>query len=417
MRPQKKFKAIPFPQYHELELTIESLSNQGDGVARIDIPEQQLINWVIFVPFTIPGELVQVKIISNKKNCSLAELIKVIQPSNHRVEPKCHVFQLCGGCQYQHIDYSQQLVWKTRQVSELLKYMVKNEHHVNPTIASPESYNYRSKLTPHFRKPYNGKISNIGFISKQGGREYLDISHCPIAMEEINSTLPDIRKKTHSTAKQYKKDSTLLLRSTFNANGSNRHVETNPEAIIKELVNGLTFNFLASDFFQNNPYVLPIFTKYAAKQATHSDNQFLIDAYCGSGLFALSLAKHFKQVTGIEISETSASWARQNAKLNGIENTNFIAASAEEIFKSIKFSPEETTILIDPPRAGCSQEFLDQLFKFAPDTCVYISCEPATQMRDLKHFEEAGYQVQDIQPFDLFPQTRHLECIVTLVKN
>ena len=417
MRPQKKFKAIPFPQHYELEVTIESLSNHGDGVARIDIPKQQLTNWVIFVPFTIPGETVRVKITSNKKNCSLAELVEVMTPSEHREEPKCHLFQLCGGCQYQHFNYTQQLVWKTRQVSELLKYMVKNEHNVNPTIPSPKPYNYRSKLTPHFRKPYNGKISNIGFVSKQGGREYLDITNCPIAMKEVNTALPSVRKKTHSIAKQYKKDSTLLLRSTLNSNGTNRHVETDPEAIIKENVGELTFNFLAKDFFQNNPYALPVFTEYAAKQAIHTNNKFLIDAYCGSGLFALSLAKHFNQVTGIEISETSTSWARQNAKLNDIKNADFIAASAEAIFGSISFPADETTILIDPPRAGCSQEFLEQLFKFSPDTCVYISCEPATQMRDLKHFEEAGYLIKDIHQFDLFPQTRHLECIVTLART
>jgi len=184
-----------------------------------------------------------------------------------------------------------------------------------------------------------------------------------------------------------------------------------------EKVGELTFSFLAKDFFQNNPFILPDFTDYAAKQATHSNNKFLIDAYCGSGLFALSLAKHFDKVKGIEVSETSTSWAHQNAKLNNIDNTEFIAASAEAIFKSIDFPAKQTTVVIDPPRAGCSQEFLDQLFNYAPNTCVYISCEPATQMRDLKYFLESGYKIKDIQPFDLFPQTRHLECIVTLTKD
>lgn len=414
----KNPKNSPFPIDHQIELTIESLSNHGDGVARVDIPDQNLTAWVIFIPFTIPGETIRARITSNKKNCSLAELIAVTTPSPHRVTPTCALFQQCGGCQYQHIDYPQQLHWKTRQVADLLKHLAgidNTKHPINPAIASPKTYLYRSKLTPHFRKPYNGKISNIGFVSnskqsKQGNKEYLDITTCPIALPEINDALPTIRKQTHNRAKQYKKDTTLLLRA------SEGKVETKPEAIITEQVGDLKFHFLASDFFQNNPSILPTFTNYAAQQATASGSHYLIDAYCGSGLFALTLAKHFQKVAGVEVSETSVSWARKNAKLNNINNAEFTAASAEAIFQKIDFPPDQTTILIDPPRAGCSTEFLDQLFHFSPTTCIYISCEPATQMRDLQKFQQAGYQIQDIQPFDLFPQTRHLECIITLTK-
>lgn len=408
MRPQKQFNATPFPHHHELELKIESLSNQGDGVARIDLPDQKLTAWVIFTPFTIPGETVRVRIKSNKKNCSLAELIEVITPSEHRVDPECRLFMKCGGCQYQHISYAEQLNWKARQVTDLLKHLAGIDHPVNPTIASPNPYHYRSKITPHFRKPYNAKIGPIGFVSKQNSREYLDIIQCPIAMSEINTALPAIRKKTHSLARRYKKDTTLLLRA------SEGRVETDPESVISESVGDLKFHFLASDFFQNNRFILPAFTAYAAQQAKSKVSQYLIDAYCGSGLFALSLSRYFKQVAGVEVSETSTSWARQNAKLNNIENAKFIAAKAENIFSGLDFPAAETTVLIDPPRAGCSAAFLDQLFHFRPTRCIYISCEPATQMRDLQRFLDAGYRIEDIQPFDLFPQTRHLECIVTL---
>jgi len=407
----KTFHSKPFPKHHELELQIESLTNQGDGVARVDVPKIGLKDWVIFIPFTIPRETVRAKILSNKKNCSLAEVVEILTPSEHRVSPDCRLFQTCGGCQYQHINYTEQIRWKTQQVSELLMRIANIEHPVNSTIRSPKPYHYRSKITPHFRKPYNGKISNIGFVPKAGGKEYLDITTCPIAMTEINAALPSIRKKTHQLAKRYKKDTTLLLRA------SEGKVKTDPVSIIEEKVGDLTFRFLAKDFFQTNPFILPDFTSYAAQQAKASGASYLIDAYCGSGLFALSLAQHFKNVAGVEVSETSVSWARQNAQLNGIENTTFIAASAEAIFSEIEFPATETAILIDPPRAGCSAAFLDQLFHYLPSICIYISCEPATQMRDLKYFTEAGYQIQDIQPFDLFPQTRHLECIVTLGKK
>ncbi|MDB4268267.1 methyltransferase domain-containing protein, partial [Akkermansiaceae bacterium] len=173
-------------------------------------------------------------------------------------------------------------------------------------------------------------------------------------------------------------------------------------------------NFLAGDFFQNNPFILPAFTAYAAEEAAGEGQRYLLDAYCGSGLFALSLAKNFEKVVGIELAETSADWARRNAKTNGIENAEFIGASAEKLFADIKFKAKETSVIIDPPRKGCSEDFLTQLFHYGPSKVVYISCNPSTQMRDLKSFLENGYKIGKIQPFDLFPQTRHLECVVTL---
>jgi len=404
-----KFNAGVFKMQQELIVTIESLSNQGDGVSKVDVPEKRLTNWVVFTPFTIPGETVRIKITNNSRNCSIAEVIEIIKPSPHRREAECEHFTLCGGCQYQHIKYPIQLREKSAQIQELLLHNVGVEQDVLPTIESPQEFHYRSKITPHFRKPYNGKISSIGFVSKGRGKEYLDVEHCPIAMKEINEALPQIRKQTQQTATSFKKDHTLLIRAA--ADG----VETEADKVIKETINGIDFNFLAGDFFQNNPFILPAFVDYAAKQS--KGNRYLVDAYCGSGLFALSLAADFEAVKGVEISATATEWATKNAKLNGIDNAEFIAASAEAIFTDINFPSDETTVLIDPPRAGCSQSFLHQLFEFAPNKVVYVSCDPATQMRDLRYFTEEGYVISQVQPFDLFPQTKHLECIVTLEKE
>ncbi len=410
-RAPKQSKAHPFPVSHELEVRIVSLSNQGDGVAKIDIPAKNIKQWVIFIPFTIPGEEVHIRITSNKKNCSLAELVAVNKPSVFRVEPRCSLFTVCGGCQYQHMDYQMQLTEKTQQIEQLLQRLAGVEFAVNDTVASPREYAYRSKLTPHFHKPYNGKISQIGFVSKLKSRDYVDVINCPIAVDEINEALPEVRQHAKDSAKSYKKDHTILMRA---AEGK---VTTNESTVIKETVNEVDFHFLAGDFFQNNPFILPAFVDYASKQAKGDNCNYLVDTYCGSGLFALTLAKDFKHVTGVEISETATDWAKQNARLNGIENTSFLAASAEAIFKNIDHPAEETTVLIDPPRAGCSSDFREQLFKFSPKKVVYVSCDPATQMRDLTYFVDHGYDVSDVQPFDLFPQTKHLECIITLEKK
>ena len=401
--PPRKFVPTPFAYHEEVELTIDKLSNQGDGVGRID-------NWVIFVPYTLPGEKVRARIYRNDKNCSMADLVEVLSPSPMRVQPLCPVFGYCGGCQYQHLDYTAQLEWKTAQVADLLRLQAGLELPVLPAIPSPEIYGYRSKITPHFHKPREAKVGNIGFLKVGSRSEVCDIKQCPIAMAELNAALPLVRKSVHQSAAQYKRGATLLMRV------SEGTVITNHNAVCTEKVGDLTFNFLAGDFFQNNPFILPAFTGYVARQACAGGARYLVDAYCGSGLFALTLAPHFEKVLGVEVSETSADWARANARSNGINHADFLAASAEAIFERVDFPAEESAVVIDPPRKGCDMAFLNQLFAFGPARVVYVSCNPATQIRDLAEFAKAGYKVVEVQPFDLFPQTKHLECVATLEK-
>jgi 23S rRNA (uracil-5-)-methyltransferase RumA len=189
------------------------------------------------------------------------------------------------------------------------------------------------------------------------------------------------------------------------------------ETIARENEPPLKLHFLARDFFQNNPFILPAFTGYVREQAAASGARFLVDAYCGSGLFALSAASAFERVAGVEISESSVRFAKENAAANGIANATFLAADAGAIFSGLEFPAADTAVIIDPPRKGCDEAFLQQLFAFGPRAVVYVSCDPATQMRDLKLFLAAGYQLTAAQPFDLFPQTRHLECVLTLVRG
>jgi len=376
----------------------------GDGVGRIN-------NWVVFVPYTLPGERVRARIYRNDKNCSMADLVEVLEASPRRVQPQCPVFGYCGGCQYQHLDYAAQLEWKTAQVADLLRLQAGLELPVKPAIASPVTYNYRSKITPHFQKPKDARMGSIGFLRAGSRSEICDVKQCPIAMEPINAALPALRKAVQQAASQYKRGATLLMRV------SEGSVITNNNAVCTEKVGDLTFNFLAGDFFQNNPYILPAFTDYVARQACAGGAKYLVDAYCGSGLFALTLAAHFEKVLGVEVSETSADWARANARSNNISHASFLAASAEAIFEQVDFPAAESAVVIDPPRKGCDMAFLSQLFAFGPERVVYVSCNPATQIRDLAEFDKAGYEVIEVQPFDLFPQTKHLECVATLRKK
>jgi len=486
----KKFNAYPFAYHAEIELEISTLTNRGHGLGRVELPEELEPNemenagrsgndaapnkkglpdarptdlaqsknslsgraaseppankmglrpWVVMVPFTLPGERVRVRVFRNHKNYSEADLLKVLRASPHRVEPRCELFGECGGCQYQHLDYAEQLAWKRRQVEELLQHMAGIAHPVAPVIASPRQFGYRSKITPHFKvgRPH------IGFL-RQGTRfDVVDVPQCAIATPEINARLAEVRERTRERLirGEYKRDATLLLRHA--AEG----VTTDYDAVITEEVGGvqpllsgeesrsqtgpprptdegssgvsgrLTLRFLARDFFQNNPFILPAFTGYVREQAAGSGARFLVDAYCGSGLFALSAASAFERVAGVEISESSIRFAQENAAANGIANARFLAGDASAIFAGLDFPANETAVIIDPPRRGCDETFLKQLFAFGPRAVVYVSCDPATQMRDLRFFLEAGYTLNAVQPFDLFPQTRHLECVITLTRG
>jgi 23S rRNA (uracil1939-C5)-methyltransferase/tRNA (uracil-5-)-methyltransferase len=465
---KKKFNDHPFPYRAEIELEITTLTNLGVGLGRVALgetgpalrsPAERGEGWVVMVPFTLPGERVRARVYRNHKNFSEADLLEVLTPSPHRLAPRCELFGRCGGCQYQHLTYTEQLAWKRRQVEELLRHMADIEFPVAPTIPSPREFGYRSKITPHFQvrrprtlpdgtpAPAEAAPAPIGFL-KQGTRfDLLDVPQCPIATPEINAALPAIRARTHArlAAGEYKRDATLLLRH------AQEGVITDYDAVIHEVIplgpsnplgdapsaptranseqsnllgyrahgaapTELRLHFLARDFFQNNPFILPAFTGYVRAQAAATGARFLVDAYCGSGLFALSCAPAFERVAGVEVSETSVKFARENAAANGIANATFSAGDAATIFAGLDrgFVPADTVVVIDPPRKGCDESFLAQLFAFGPRGVVYVSCDPATQMRDLRSFLAAGYELTAVQPFDLFPQTRHLECVISL---
>lgn len=458
---KRKFNDRPFAYREELELEIATLTNLGAGLGRVVLPAGRLPEagtpaeggsggpaaaggWVVMVPFTLPGERVRARVFRNHRNFSEADLVAVLTPSPHRVAAPCPLFGRCGGCQYQHLTYTEQLAWKRRQVAELLHHMAGiADFPVAPTVGSPRGYGYRSKITPHFHPPrarpaadgataaaaapVTAETMPIGFL-RQGTRfDVLDVPECLLATDGINARLGPLRAevRARAAAEGYRRGATLLLRD---ASGE---VTTDYDAVIVETIADepgppLKLRFLARDFFQNNPFILPEFVRYVRAEAAATGARYLVDAYCGSGLFALGAAPAFARVAGIEISETSVRFARENAAANGRTNAVFQAGDAARIFAGLPamrtaeepgaFAPAETVVVIDPPRKGCDEAFLGQLFAFGPRAVVYVSCDPATQMRDLRHFLAAGYTLRAAQPFDLFPQTRHLECVLTLVR-
>ena len=397
----RNFRPGPFQYGEEIEIEIASLTNLGKGVGRID-------DWVVFVGVTTPGDRVLARVWSNHANYSQADLVKVLRPAPGRTESRCPLFGECGGCQYQHMEYDVQLEWKQRQVAELLERMAGMTIEVQPVIPSPEIYGYRSKITPHFQKPKDGNVGSIGFLLVDRRQMLVDVANCPIAMPEINVALTELRAEVHREASSYRKGATLLLRASKNG------VVSDQTAECREVVDGIEFVFAAGEFFQNNPYILPEFVRYVRDESSGNGARFLLDAYCGSGLFCLTAASAFEESVGVEISESAIAAAQANAERNGITNAKFFAGQAASVFPNYPHQGEQTALVIDPPRKGCDSEFLNQVFELRPSRVVYVSCNPATQIRDLKAFKKNGYELKKVQPFDLFPQTRHLECVMTL---
>jgi tRNA/tmRNA/rRNA uracil-C5-methylase (TrmA/RlmC/RlmD family) len=331
------------------------------------------------------------------------------------VEPGCALFGTCGGCQLQHVPYDEQLAWKTAEVRRLLAATLPDDAiEVTPCIGSPRPYGYRSKITPHFPRPRGGQVPAIGFLKVGPPRRTIDVPRCPLATDAINARLTTLRAEVAAQVATYRRGATLLLRDA--ASG----VTTDSRAVITEEIGGLRLQFRAGDFFQNNPFLLPRLAAHVAAEARAGGARFLVDAYCGSGLLALTAAPGFERVVGVEVSPSSVAWARENAARNGRDNCAFIAADASAIFAGLPgvglpSGGEGAAVIVDPPRKGCSPAFLEQLVAFAPGAIVYVSCNPETQVRDLVPLRAAGYRVTKVQPFDMFPQTRHLECVATLM--
>ena len=403
MQIPKNFISTPFEYHEEVELKIDHLANLGMGVGRVN-------GWVVMVPFVIPGELVKVRIYRNHSQYSEGDLLEILVSSKYRVSPKCSLFESCGGCQYQHIDYGEQLKIKTQQVKELLEKNGGIQFPVSLARSSKQVFGYRSKITPHYNRPNKNGDQPIGFLKYGRRHDIVDVKQCVIATDAINESLPEMREKAvlEGGKKRRQRGGTLLLRDTLEG------VVNNPKAIVSEKVGELTFQFKAGEFFQNNPYILPDLVEFVKFHASGNGIKHLVDTYCGVGLFALSLSQVFELVVGVEISEAAIQLAKVNAQIHDINNVRFQIGKAEAIFQHIKFSGENTSVIIDPPRKGCDLAFIEQLLDFNPQKIIYVSCDPATQARDLNYFVENAYKLTEVQPFDLFPHTRHIESVAIL---
>ena len=378
-----------------LAIKIESIAFGGEGVGRID-------NFVVFVPFAAPGDELEIEITQLKKKFVRGKILKIIKPSSTRVNPLCRYYENCGGCCYQHLKYEHQLKIKKKQVEEAFWKIGKMASPpVLEPIAAPKVYHYRGKAQYHAEAVSNGW--KIGFLDISGG-DLVDIERCEIMEETINEKMRVLREN-----KQLRRntDAQLTIWSDSFVDQASKK-----ESIVR-VVKGENFLVPRDGFFQANLYLTDQLVDEVCRLAATNEISTLVDAYCGSGLFSIFLAPYAKNVIGIEINEKSVKYAQINAENAGVKNAKFIHGDIEKVLQERVLPQGEKIdlIVLDPPRIGCEKTMLKAIADLQPQKIIYISCNPATQARDVKYLNECGYYLQSLLPVDMFPQTEHIEVI------
>lgn len=362
-------------------VNIIDYDHQGRGIAKIN-------NKIVFIPNTIVGETVKIKITINKKNYMEGNVLSFLKESPIRRKNLCPYYELCGGCNLLHLPYNEQLNYKQNKINNIMKRYININFPINKIIKSDEEFYYRNKVTLHVDNNHN-----IGFYEKKSNK-IVKIDRCLL----LDKTLNDYLKKITNPCKD------IILRT------NNIEVLDDDKSIIKN-IGHYKFSVSLKSFFQiNDNITYKMYEKikeYA--QATPSDN--ILDLYCGTGTIGIYLSKDCHEVLGIEINKQAIIDANKNKKLNKIKNISFISSDVSNIIDNLQFKPN--IIVVDPPRAGLDNKTISTIIKFNPKRLIYVSCDPMTLARDLNKLKTA-FKIIELTPFDMFPNTYHVECVVLL---
>jgi 23S rRNA (uracil1939-C5)-methyltransferase len=335
-------------------LLIDEIAFGGAGVARSD-------GKVIFVPFTIDGEIVDVRLHTIRRSYSLGQLETIRQASAHRVKAPCPYFQNCGGCDYQHIAYAHQLAIKQKQTEQAVRRIAKlTDCDIRPIIPSPKPFGYRNRISVH------SDGDRVGFFQK-GSRTVVDIANCLLASETVNARL-------------------RAFRATRPPAGAHVTLRENDEV---------------TTFSQTNDAVAQLLLEFVRSRVQGS---VVVDGYCGSGFFAHNLAAVVEKVIGVDWSRPAI---RQAQKAAG-PNETYLCGEIGELLDQTLAAEHPDTVILDPSATGVSDEVVSALTRHTPPILIYVSCNPATFARDLQRFSHR-FRTQEIQPFDMFPQTAEIE--------
>ena len=455
---------MQIPVKKNKEYIVEIIDNgfQGEGIAKID-------NFTIFIPNAIKGEKVKALIVKVLSSHAFGKIIEVLETSKDRVESDCTTYKRCGGCSLRHIKYKKTLKIKQNAVKSLVNKTLKNPVEVLETIGMEKPFYYRNKA----QFPLGLDKENIPQLGVFANRthEIIPIEKCMIQNEEaqkVAKTVLNFIKKNNLTiynekngnglfrhivvkvgvktkeimcilvinGKGFKQEKELVVELTEkypniktivkNINMKNTNVILGLENVniygngyIKDILGDYTFKISPLSFYQVNPIQAEKLYNIGIQKAQISKEDVVFDLYCGIGTISLFMSKYAKKVYGVEIVEQAIEDAKENAKINNIDNVELIAGDVEVILDDLinkkKINPD--VVMVDPPRKGLDNTSIENILKIKPKKVVYISCNPATLVRDLAKMEDV-YNIGDIQPVDMFPYTSHVECCAVMeLKN
>ncbi len=425
---------------NKVRVHIESVAFKGYGVTRIK-------GKVVFIPYTVTGDQAWIELIEEKKNYSMGRLIQIIEPSAFRVDPPCPYFGRCGGCQWQHIDFSNQGELKKRILAGILKQIARQKEIPSISLVpSPDPYDYRVRVQ------LKVKGEAMGYYQERS-HKMVEIDHCSISHPLVNQIIRALREDSFALSRMEEIEINVspgegrgvlvlhprsydqriehfimeflqnqpILRGIAIAKKGGLNLLGDPTLNLRILLNqarekrNLTFRISSESFSQVNLEQNQNLIQTVLQFSEVNKEDRVLDLYAGAGNLTLPLAMGAMEVLGIEENKMAIEDARFNAERNGIKNCDFIHGRVEDILMSSKRETPDLVVL-DPPRTGC-KTILDQVIRLKPKKIIYVSCEPTTFSRDLRLFSERGYALQRLGLIDMFPQTFHMEVIGLLQQS
>jgi 23S rRNA (uracil1939-C5)-methyltransferase len=403
----------------EQEVLLTTLAYGGDAMGRLEDGR------AAFIPFGLPGERVRVRLTEEKRGFARGEVTEILEASPQRIFPRCKHFGVCGGCHYQNLPYAEQLKIKAQILRDQLTRIGRIENPpVREMIASPNPWNYRNHVQFHLTQ--DGKLGYVG-AGPSFAQGIIPITECHLPEESINSVWPQLEFEPDTNIERVslragKDDDLMLVLESDSAESPELEIEAEisvahvfeENAVIIAGNDHIVIPVLERDFHVSAPSFFQINTAMARKMVEHlitwlpiSPSSTLLDVYCGVGLFSAFLAPKCERVIGIESSPSACEDFAVN--LDEFDNVELYEGLAEEIIPYLKAKPD--IVLVDPPRAGLDKHVVNGILKLYPQVIAYVSCDPSTLARDSKRIIEGGYKLKQVAPFDLFPQTYHIESI------